>query len=150
MTRRCFNLFSKAAYDSAILMFENFGDFLAMEGKPNVGWRPVYGSELDTIGATLTSTSGVNDPVAFGYAPGEGRASRGRDKEPHEEIHEGVNREMEVGNEIQAWPATPIQNTTTNIIVLISSPSQQDQLCRVLALRPVPKLSRINWSLRKP
>jgi len=64
--------------------------------------------------------------VVFGYAPGEGRASRERDKEPHEEIHEEVNREMEVGNEIQAWPATPMQNTTTNIIVLISSPSPQD------------------------
>jgi len=117
-------------YNSAMMMFENFRrQFLAMEGKPNVGWRPVCGGELDTAGATPTSTPGVNDPVAFGYTPGEGRASREIDKEPHEEIHEEVNKEMEVGNKVEARPAAPIGNTTTNSIdaqSIIARPAMQD------------------------
>jgi len=104
-------------YNSAMMMFENFRrQFLAMEGKPNVGCQPVRGGELDTRGSILTSTSGVNDPAVFGHIPGEGGASGGVDKQPHEEIHGGVEKEIEVGNNVEAWSAGPIQDTTTSSI----------------------------------
>ena len=99
-------------YNSAMLMFENFRrQFLAMEGRPNVGWRSVQGNER---GVTRTLSSAVNDPTVFCHTPEEGGANREIDREPHEETHEEVTKQARVGNRVEAWPTMTIQNTITN------------------------------------
>ena len=99
-------------YNSAMSMFENFRrQFLAMEGRPNVGWWSVQGSER---GVTRTLSSEVNDPTLFGHTPEEGGANREMDKAPHEETHEEVTKQARVENRVEAWPTMTIQKTIIN------------------------------------
>ncbi|KAG0125704.1 hypothetical protein HOY82DRAFT_542999 [Tuber indicum] len=100
-------------YNSAMLMFENFRrQFLAMEGKSNLGWWPVQDSGFDARGVTQTPTWAVNNPVASGDNLGRGEAKEGMNEEPHGEIDGGSGWEMRIGTEVEARPAVVAYDTT--------------------------------------
>ncbi|CUS06890.1 unnamed protein product [Tuber aestivum] len=109
-------------YNSAMVMFENFRrQYLAMEGKSNVGWWPVHGSGLDARGATHSPAWAVNGPGVSGDSSAEGEATRGMGEEPRDESYGEANKEAKVGAQNTTATGTNAQTIIPRLSVRDSS-----------------------------